>query len=109
MNILDAVLQQDGADIEASANQLLSAFQVLRRKSRLDHYGASVAAIKLLGVAVPSVVVDMLSTGLMWSQMVFALLGFLIRPRSIGLSSTMMLRAAASSTNEGIFCTILGL
>lgn len=56
INILDAVLQQDGAGIKVSANQLLSAFQVIRRKSRLDHYGASVAAIKLLAVAVPSVV-----------------------------------------------------
>ena len=48
LNILDAVLRSDGDGFLFSEADVQASFAHIRKQGKLDHYGVSVAAIKLL-------------------------------------------------------------
>ena len=52
-NIREAVLAHDGAGIEVDSAVLLDAFERVKRKSKVDHYGVSVAAVQIIATALP--------------------------------------------------------
>ena len=54
MNIMDFVIQHDGAGPSFSDSELSNAFTVIWRKPRMDHYSVSVSAIQMLHSAVPN-------------------------------------------------------
>jgi len=61
VNILDAVLMNDGSGISITPASLMEAFDHIKCKARVDHYGISIAAVKMVAIAQPGLVVDFLS------------------------------------------------
>ena len=62
MNILDAMRENDGNRIHIDPSELHAAFTNIKRMGKLDHYGTSVAAIKILAHARPELVCVFLET-----------------------------------------------
>jgi len=58
VSILNAILPHDGDGYQFTAEDLESAFARIKHKSKIDHYGISVAAIQLLFSEVPHLVAD---------------------------------------------------
>ena len=64
MNILNAVLAQEDHGLPVCDADLQQAFQVIRRRSRLDHYGVSVAAFQIIADARPGLIASSLQTAI---------------------------------------------
>ena len=55
------MLLHEGEGIQVSGEHLFAAFDRIKQKPKLDHYGVSVAAIKLVANVAPNTVADVLT------------------------------------------------